>query len=203
MHAESDFLRTLLENPADDTARLVYADWLDENGGDTSCSKAEFLRLTARLLDPDRHGSGDERLRQLAAELDTDWLAVVSRLKVEGCGAKRAGSDLWERYRRQFEFVCDRRWDEMSPTGADTVRFCGGCREKVHYCDTITTAREHAGQGHCVAVDLGIRRREGDLDPPVLMLGRPGPEFAANERKRLEVDPVSAERERRKRGSAD
>lgn len=30
MHEESDFLQKLLEKPADDTARLVYADWLDE-----------------------------------------------------------------------------------------------------------------------------------------------------------------------------
>lgn len=35
-------LRTILNNPDDDTARLVYADWLQENGNE---DRAEFIRL--------------------------------------------------------------------------------------------------------------------------------------------------------------
>ena len=54
MHDEADFLHKLLENPADDTARLVYADWLDERGDEESKTKAQFLRLTVRPLRADR-----------------------------------------------------------------------------------------------------------------------------------------------------
>ncbi len=35
-------LRAILEDPADDVARLVYADWLDENG---EPARAEFIRV--------------------------------------------------------------------------------------------------------------------------------------------------------------
>lgn len=42
MSEEAAFLEVLKSNPADDTARLVYADWLDEHG---ETLKAEYLRL--------------------------------------------------------------------------------------------------------------------------------------------------------------
>src|SRR5262245_9017731 len=142
MHDDTDFLRKLLENPADDTVRLVYADWLDERDDEESKMKAQFLRLTARLLEPDGpENSYDERLKEmqpLAAKVPTGWLAVVSRLSVESCGAKRAVNELWDRYRMQFDFVCDKRWDEMTPTSAPSVRLCDACQNNVHYCDTIT-----------------------------------------------------------------
>lgn len=32
MHTDKDFLRSICENPEDDHTRLVFADWLDENG---------------------------------------------------------------------------------------------------------------------------------------------------------------------------
>jgi uncharacterized protein (TIGR02996 family) len=35
MHTDSDFLSRLLENPADDVTRLVYADWLHAPGKPT------------------------------------------------------------------------------------------------------------------------------------------------------------------------
>ena len=46
MSDEAAFLEVLKANPADDTARLVYADWLDEHD---EPAKAEYLRLVARL----------------------------------------------------------------------------------------------------------------------------------------------------------
>ncbi len=205
MTDEDGFLRKLLENPADDTTRLVYADWLEERGTEEATRKAEFLRLTCRLLTE----SGDrkkkkpirKRLQTLAADLDTDWLAVVSRLKVENCARKRGeGGYRGAHFHLHFEFVCDRRWDEMHPTQDRATRFCDGCQEHVHYCDSITAARDHAVRHHCVAVDLGIIRREGDLAPDMrlMIMGRPGPDFYRQEEERLKPDPVSAAREQRK-----
>jgi uncharacterized protein (TIGR02996 family) len=40
------FLRAIIDNPDDDTPRLVYADWLDENGDP---ERAEFIRVQIAL----------------------------------------------------------------------------------------------------------------------------------------------------------
>jgi uncharacterized protein (TIGR02996 family) len=42
MTDQDAFLRTIIENPDDDTPRLVFADWLEENGDP---ERAEFIRL--------------------------------------------------------------------------------------------------------------------------------------------------------------
>jgi hypothetical protein len=98
----------------------------------------------------------------------------------------------------RFDYLCDRRWEDLRATGDTALRFCDACRHDVHYCDTITEARKHAEEGHCIAVDLGLIRRERDLEPPLMLLGRPSPGFFEREAERLRPDPVSAERERRK-----
>lgn len=48
---EQGFLAAIRANPADDTARLVYADWLQENGQE---ARAEFIRVQVELakIDP-------------------------------------------------------------------------------------------------------------------------------------------------------
>jgi uncharacterized protein (TIGR02996 family) len=208
VHNEDEFLKKILEDPADDTPRLVYADWLDEQGDPLSSANSQFLRLTARMRLPKRPNGDRAKLQKLAAKLDTDWLGVVSRLKLEGCGAKRDASDILDGYRRLFAFLCDQKWDEMTPTDDDAVRRCEKCLAKVHYCDTLVTARQHAGRGHCVALDLGIIRRPGDLFPTRVMIrGKITVEGARRlreqERERNRIDDVSAERERRKREQAE
>ena len=39
---EQAFLRAVIENPDDDAPRLIYADWLDEQG---QSERAEFIRV--------------------------------------------------------------------------------------------------------------------------------------------------------------
>jgi len=58
LHTVTDaaFLATILDHPDDDAPRLVYADWLDEQG---EADRAEFVRLQVRAArmspaDPDR-----------------------------------------------------------------------------------------------------------------------------------------------------
>jgi uncharacterized protein (TIGR02996 family) len=209
MLTEDGFLAQLREAPTDDTTRLVYADWLDEQGDSKSAAKAEFLRLTVQLASSKKRDGRKKELRKLlqvlATALDTDWLSVVSRLAIENCLSKRtkamesrpAGLP-----RVSFEFLCDRRWEELTPTDDRAIRFCDGCRHNVHYCDTITEARRHVGDGHCIAVDLGVIRRDGDLQLQGLhrLLGRISPAaMLRREEKRMQPDPVSAERERQKR----
>jgi uncharacterized protein (TIGR02996 family) len=157
MHDEADFLRALLDNPADDIARLVYADWLDEQGSPACATRAEFLRLECRMaLAPEQSLNRvrwQNQLRQIAVNLDPDWLVAVSHPRLEAC-------------RLRFRFQCPARWDKLTPTAAPKVRFCESCRRSVHYCDTIDDARQHATAGECVAVSPALVRWVGDLVPP-------------------------------------
>lgn len=51
---QSAFLRAILTHPGDDTARLVYADWLQENGQE---ERAEFIRVQVELTRTPRCGT--------------------------------------------------------------------------------------------------------------------------------------------------
>ena len=90
MNEDAAFVRAIREQPDDETARLVYADWLD----DRSDPRAEYLRAEAAWA---TLPTADEqsrplfrRVSQLAAALDPEWFAAVSRL---GHFARQA----WER----------------------------------------------------------------------------------------------------------
>jgi uncharacterized protein (TIGR02996 family) len=215
MPTDAEFLAGLDADPTDDATRLVYADWLDEHGDPDSVAKAEFLRVTAQLVNhPGPKGwkkTLRKRLQALAAQLDTAWLAVVSRLDIENCDRKRTedraretspGLGLRPLPLFEFGYLCDRRWEDLRPTDEPGVRFCEGCEQHVHYCDTITEARRHAWDRHCIAVDLGVIRREGDLEPQRMYVGMPGPVLLRQEQERMQPDAVSAERDRRKQQEA-
>lgn len=164
MTTEDAFLRAILHNPADDTPRLVYADWLDEQGDDASRRKAEFLRFEAEAAKlPDetlRRAAVNSDIRKRAAELDARWLAVVSHPELEAC-------------RLRFEFECPMHWTKLTATEDEKVRFCESCKREVHYCDTIEEARDHAWKGECVAVSLALVRRPLDLSRRTVA-GAPG-----------------------------
>lgn len=228
MNEERGFLAAIRERPDDDTTKLIYADWLEEQDD----PRAEYLRLMVkvrqeRVITPEQRHRHEElsaelarlngeqmqdwktalgagasprenrvrrerqermnelerqladlsgqmheripaRLQELAATLDTNWLAVVSDPAIEGCG-KSAGV-FW---RPRFDFLCAKTWADLQPTNSSDVRHCEACQQSVHYCDTLADAREHSQEGHCIAVDLGIIRREGDLNPTSSFVGRP------------------------------
>jgi len=70
MHTKEDWIRVICEQPADDNLRLIYADWLDEQEGESLYTRAIRLglhceigrlsdRAVAQLLDgwnPSRYG---------------------------------------------------------------------------------------------------------------------------------------------------
>jgi uncharacterized protein (TIGR02996 family) len=156
MTDEAVFLSALRERPDDETARLVYADWLEENG---QPERAEFLRTEKELTElPEGDGRAAElraRLRELAAGLSPAWLAVVSKPAIENCRAPRP--------ELQVEYECPLRWDQLRPFFSLSERFCESCRRMVHYCDSLELAQRHAVQGNCVAIDARVLRAEGDL----------------------------------------
>ena len=69
------FLNAIHASPADDLPRLVYADWLEENG---DASRAEFIRVQCELatidaIDPQRPALED-REHELLNEHENRWL---------------------------------------------------------------------------------------------------------------------------------
>jgi uncharacterized protein (TIGR02996 family) len=159
------FLDALRTHPADDSARRVYADWLEEQGDPASAAKAAYLRVEC---DISRLAPGDPRQvllkarrRDLAAKLDATWLALVGKPAIENCGQgpRVEGRGL------HFRFVCPKQWEQLQPTADNRVRFCEACQRGVHYCASMHEARNHVLAGDCVAVDPRLWRYEGDLQP--------------------------------------
>lgn len=160
---EQDFLEAILDTPADDALRLVYADWLEERGDEESSRKSWYLRITAEIppgAPPHRWPPAQfVELRVLAARLATDWLAVVSRLPIEICPKvirteARRGAVIQE--------CPERQWDQLERSSDVRFRHCDACQGVVRYCETMIQARDHAPRGP-VAMDLAIRRTAGDL----------------------------------------
>ena len=149
------FIRTILSNPAELSAWLVYADWLEEHDNP---DHAEFLRVMARRgelqnTQPEWY-TVEARLAELRAALAPVWVEVFDRPKIENCQMSPA-----------FRFKCPKQWEALKVTGEPAVRHCDACDENVHYCHTLKEAQAHARQGHCVAVQLGVLRYPDDLKP--------------------------------------
>lgn len=49
MTPDEAFRRDIVAHPDDDTPRLIYADWLDDQGGEENAARAEFIRAQCRL----------------------------------------------------------------------------------------------------------------------------------------------------------
>lgn len=131
----------------------MYADYLDEHGNH---EHAEFLRLEARRgpsrnTEPAWHAA-EERLKELRAALNPNWVAVFDRPPIENCDPA-------------FLFKCPKRWEQLRVLDHPDVRRCDACGQNVHFCHTLADARDHARRGDCVAVRLDVPRRPGDLDP--------------------------------------
>jgi uncharacterized protein (TIGR02996 family) len=92
-HADG-FLKDIVAHPDDDTPRLVFADWLDENGGAEGTARAEFIRAQcARATLPDdapQRWELLERERTLLRQYGKHW-----------CGPLRRFVKRWE-FRRGF-----------------------------------------------------------------------------------------------------
>src|SRR5437764_8755275 len=89
--ADRAFLASILDAPDDDSPRLIYADWLDEQG---DADRAEFIRVQCTLYaapagDP-RRPAWRSRQAALLAGHQAEWL-----------GPPRGLFYLWE-FRRGF-----------------------------------------------------------------------------------------------------
>jgi uncharacterized protein (TIGR02996 family) len=78
---EDALLANVVANPTDGVAKLVYADWLEEQGDEPRAQKAQFLRAEAALVkakpNSDEGRAAAEELRKLAHTLPHDWCPKV------------------------------------------------------------------------------------------------------------------------------
>jgi uncharacterized protein (TIGR02996 family) len=157
---EADLLRAIGEG--DLASREVYADWLEDHG---HAPQAEFVRVQQALVAMAPEDDGFEmrsaRLRELAPTLELGWRARVARPVIERCptGIPRAPNVV-------FDFQCPKEWGQLAATEREDRRFCGACKRHVHYCRTVPEARDHAGRGECVALDIRALRWSRDIAPP-------------------------------------
>ncbi|QEG31765.1 hypothetical protein GobsT_66090 [Gemmata obscuriglobus] len=173
MDEEAGFLAAIGLAPAEDTTRLAYADWLDEQSDPGCRAKAEFIRLETRLAtEPvDDYPALTAHLRQLAAGLNPDWLAVVSRPPVENC-------------RGRLDQECPGAWSRLVPSELN-ARTCGSCLKTVHYVRSLADAQPHVRARSPVVVSLGVVREPGDIPPSRLLWNACWERPALLERKRL------------------
>lgn len=82
MNPEAAFLRAIAENPHEDLPRLLYADWLEEQGDTEEQLRAEFIRVQCAL---ERSTPADEQhrpMRQREQELfEQLWPILVRPLR--------------------------------------------------------------------------------------------------------------------------
>ncbi|HEY7314123.1 MAG TPA: TIGR02996 domain-containing protein [Gemmataceae bacterium] len=75
---EQAFLRAIIEYPDDDASRLIYADWLEENG---DAGRAEFIRMQVELArlaqDSPRRRALARRARELLEQHQDRWVAPL------------------------------------------------------------------------------------------------------------------------------
>jgi uncharacterized protein (TIGR02996 family) len=178
MHDEAGFLAAIRHTPADDVARLVFADWLDEQDEPICRTKSQFIRLELRMSDERKNRFAVLwNLRLIAARLDPLWLTVVSRSALNGC-------------REQHQLDCPSRWDRLTPTDDPRVRRCESCCRSARYCDTLTEALNHAARGTPFALTPAESLENWRLHPPPQV---PPPRFLAAPRVRrpLPLLPLS------------
>jgi uncharacterized protein (TIGR02996 family) len=78
------FIRTIVESPGDDTPRLAYADWLDEQ----SDSRGAYLRAETEWARPFRGGRRPDvpaKLEEQTSGLNPVWVARISRPPMGVC----------------------------------------------------------------------------------------------------------------------
>src|SRR2546430_2364199 len=88
--AEDGFIAAILDDPTPEIHRLVYADWLEDQGD----PRAEFLRVECALLNlvpgDVRLPTLQKRLQELLPALDPDWLALIRRMPANPLDELRA-----------------------------------------------------------------------------------------------------------------
>jgi uncharacterized protein (TIGR02996 family) len=78
------FLQDILAHPDDDAPRLIFADWLEEQGDAASVARAEFIRVQRALaagdLTPQWRNKLERRQQQILQQYGSEWARPIRRL---------------------------------------------------------------------------------------------------------------------------
>jgi uncharacterized protein (TIGR02996 family) len=85
MSDESALLAAIWEHPQEDTPRLMYADWLDERGGESEAARAELIRVQCALESLDGDDPRFDELEARAEALQNKWDRKWRRAMPKGC----------------------------------------------------------------------------------------------------------------------
>ena len=147
---EAALFAAVRESPGNDDARLIYADWLEEQGD----ARAEYLRLERqwnRLPWSGRAGSPIRaRLVELTHRLPLEWIAAVARANIAGCPD-------------EYIDLCPRAWEALPDGDHSRERRCPACRQLVIYCRSVAEAVRYTARNVRVAVDPTLPRNLADL----------------------------------------
>ncbi len=151
----------------DETARLVYADVLEERG---LVQHARWLRLESKV----QVATGQER-EQLLKELvplrdivGAEFLATVGRPAIERCELV-------------FGFRCPLKWTELERTAKPLERYCKVCDSTVYFADSPERLTDLSWRGACVAVDVSVPRSPDEEElVGVAVMGRVAPRRRRN-----------------------
>jgi uncharacterized protein (TIGR02996 family) len=176
VNTEDAFLEDILARPEDDGPRLIYADWLEENGGPAERARAEFIRVQFALhnlpaYDP-RRAQLEEHERNLRLAHEAVWVAPLRELGGVGAWVFRRGFvesvAVWVgAFRQQADAlfrlapVCEIRLFDGSGWDQTSMRWRGLPQE------TGRVAEDVAGSPHLArlqALDLqGVQLEEADV----------------------------------------
>ena len=133
---DADFIAEIHANEHDDTPRLIYADWLEDNGD----PRAEYLRLECELASLNSKDALWQqqypRLLQLREQMPEAWLADVGRAIVANCD----------------EQSCPRLFKNLRATHTSRIRMCDACAQPVQYYAHLPEAAVQAEES-LVAID--------------------------------------------------
>ena len=129
---------------SNDSALLVYADWLESRG---ELEHAEWTRLSLQTTD-----AAKARMAELAKRVGTDFRALVARGPVERCFKN-----------------CGRRWENLPLHNVPWSRSCRECSQ-VTWCADSQAVRSLRLFGP-VTLDPVTPRGPGDLRPPPRPVG--------------------------------
>ena len=71
-----------------------------------------------------------------------------------------------------FDFVCNKTWDELTPTASPLVKFCETCSHDVFLCSTQNQVDEASNLKRCIAIEKNLQQKPSD-DVSMKTLGIP------------------------------
>lgn len=114
--ADHGLLRTILERPRDDAARLIYADWLDDQG---EAKRAEFIRVQCELAAMSKPPTLDRQMEVGRSRAEQNWGPVEDY--VSACRDDERELHLRRRERELKDTLFIPLWDGERPGEAANI----------------------------------------------------------------------------------